>query len=61
MAISIVASQRITDTAKSMGLDTRFTDSIAAMLANTKKHGLENEEVSALIKIVEKNVKMPVL
>lgn len=61
MAISIIASQRITDAAKSMGLDTRFTDSVAAMLANTKKHGLENEEVSALIKIVEKNVKMQVV
>ena len=61
MSISIIASQRITDAAKSMGLDTRFTDSVAAMLANTKKHGLENEEVSALIKIVEKNVKMQVV
>ena len=61
MAISIIASQRITDTARSMGMDTRFTDSIAAMLANTKKHGLENEEVSALIKIVEKNVGMSVV
>lgn len=60
MAISVVASQRITDTAKTMGLDTRFTDSAAAMLASTREHGLENEEVSALIKIVEKNVKKQV-
>jgi len=58
MAISIIASQRITDTSNSMGLDTRFTDAIAAMLANTRDQGLENEEVAALIKIVE-NVKTP--
>lgn len=56
MAISIIASQRITDTARSMALDTRFTDAVAAMLANSSGQGLENEEVAALIKIVE-NVK----
>ncbi len=59
MAISIIASQRITDTAKSMGLDTSFTDTIAAMLATTKTHGLQNEEVSALIKIIEKDLRNP--
>lgn len=57
MAISIIASQRITDTAKSMGLDTTFTDAIASMLANTKVQGLENEEVAALVKIVEQKSK----
>lgn len=53
MAISILASQRITDTARSMGLDTRFTDAIATMLSSTKEQGLENKEVSALVKVVE--------
>lgn len=60
MSISIIASQRLTDTAKSMGLDAGFTDAIAEMLANAKKQGLENEEVSALIKVIEKAALMKV-
>lgn len=57
MAISITASQRIADTAQFMGLDTRFTDAVAAMLADTREQGLENAEVSALIKVVEKRAR----
>jgi 3-hydroxyisobutyrate dehydrogenase-like beta-hydroxyacid dehydrogenase len=52
MSISITASQRIADTAKSMGLDTEFTDVIAGLLRKAKDKGYENEEVAALIKVI---------
>jgi 3-hydroxyisobutyrate dehydrogenase-like beta-hydroxyacid dehydrogenase len=52
LSISIGASQRIADTAKSMGLDTEFTDVIANLLRKAKEKGYEHEEVSALIKVI---------
>lgn len=52
MSISITASQRIADTAKSMGLHTEFTDVIAGLLHKAKDKGYENEEVAALIKVI---------
>jgi 3-hydroxyisobutyrate dehydrogenase-like beta-hydroxyacid dehydrogenase len=52
MSISITASKRIADTAKSMGLDTEFTDVIAGLLRKAKDKGYENEEVAALIKVI---------
>jgi 3-hydroxyisobutyrate dehydrogenase-like beta-hydroxyacid dehydrogenase len=52
LSISITASQRITDTARSMGLDSEFTDVIANLLHKAKDKGYENEEVAALIKVI---------
>jgi 3-hydroxyisobutyrate dehydrogenase-like beta-hydroxyacid dehydrogenase len=52
LSISVGASQRIADTAKSMGLDTDFTDAIATLLRKAIDKGYENEEVAALIKVI---------
>ena len=52
LSISVVASQRIADTVRSMGLDTDFTDVIASLLRKAKDKGYEQEEVAALIKVI---------
>lgn len=52
LSISIAASKRITDTVKSMGLDSDFTDVIASLLSKAKDKGYEHEEVAALIKVI---------
>lgn len=52
LSISVGASQRITDTVKSMGLDTDFTDAIARLLRKASDKGYKDEEVAALIKVI---------
>lgn len=52
LSISVIASQRITDAVRSIGLDAAFTDEIATILRKAKDKGYENEEVSAIIKII---------
>lgn len=52
LSISVSASRRIADTAKSMGFDTDFTDAIAALLRKASDKGYEDEEVAALIKVI---------
>lgn len=52
LSISVIASQRITDAVRSIGLDAAFTDEIATILRKAKEKGYENEEVAAIIKVI---------
>jgi 3-hydroxyisobutyrate dehydrogenase-like beta-hydroxyacid dehydrogenase len=52
LSISVGASQRITDTVRSMKLDTSFTDVMARILSKAKDQGYEHEEVAAIIKVI---------
>jgi 3-hydroxyisobutyrate dehydrogenase-like beta-hydroxyacid dehydrogenase len=52
LSISVLASERIADTVKSMGFDTDFTDAIARLLCKASNKGYQDEEVAALIKVI---------
>jgi 3-hydroxyisobutyrate dehydrogenase-like beta-hydroxyacid dehydrogenase len=54
LAISVAATQRIWDAVKDSGMDTKFPENMALLLKKAEVSGYGEQELAALIKVVQK-------